>query len=320
MPKPKRYYLKQNEVDNMRIIQPNKVLVEITEKNEDKKTKSGIIMVSPTYRSIERPTMNPVDGHDDFLWRNSNKYGIVRQVPKQLKRYRNHLWSTTVEIQSGDKVWFDAMDGENCDTIITENSLYYLLDYFSLHVARRGDDVVMLNGYTLCTLVDDESSSVLAIKTGKKDARLGVLAYLGSCNKYYYGRLEDDEDLQVGQKVIFNLPPVMLESAYLSAFDGKTQYRISHRFNIVGYFDGDELKATKNHVVVKAEKDSHKGLIEIPAIYRKPNGFGTVIHTKCEDLNIGQKIKFLPKAGLKIEHNGEEFYIFHVDSILVKYL
>lgn len=315
MPKPKTYYLSNRDMSNFKLIAPNKVLIEITEKNEDRKTKSGIILVSPTYRNIERTSANPVDEVDWVLSQNANRYGVVRQVPKQLKRYRNHLWQTTVEVQEGDLVWFDFLTAENCDMIKTDTSLYYLMDYFELYVVKRGEDIICLNGYCLFETVEDEVKSKLAIKTGRKDARYGILKHKGSCNIYYHGNIADDEMLQVGHKCVFALPPVMLESGYHAVFGG--EYRISRRHNIMAYIDDNGLHATDKHVIVIADKDTHKGLIEIPAIYRKPNGNGVVYDAKGGGLKKGDKIKFIPTAGLKIDYKGDEYYVLHIDSVLV---
>jgi len=320
MPKFITYSLKQSEVDNMRLLAPNKVLIEIVERNVDRKTASGLILVSPTYRTIERTSANPTDPVDWVRSQNADRTGLVRGVPNQLVRKRNHLWKTTVETEVGDTVWFDFMTGENCDRIQTESKLYYLMDYFDLYAVRRGDEVIMLNGYCLFSPVKDDVKSSLAIDTGRMDARFGVAEYLGSYNEYYFAGLADDPMIQKGHKCVFSLPPVMLESEYMARFDGKKQYRISQRHNIMAYIDVD-IHATLNHVVIVPEYDTHKGGIEIPEPYRKPNGYGTVHSSRYikTGMKCGDRIQYLPQAGLMVEHEGGKYHVVHERDVLVTF-
>lgn len=320
MPNPKNYILKQSEVDAMRLISPNKVLIEIVEKNTERTTASGLIMVSPTYRSIARPSGAPVHETDWLLSQNAQRTGVIRQVPKSIKHERNHLWGTTVEVQEGDSVWFDYMMAENCDIINTEERLYYIMDYFDLHLVKRGDKVIMLNGYCLFSPVDVKIDSPLFVDFGKKDARYGIATHLGSINKYYHGGLVDDPNIQEGYKCIFKLPPVMLEDSYLAAFDGKNQYRISQRHNILAYIDENErLCATSGHAVIVPEYNTHIGSIEIPESLRKPSGIGRVHDPGTSDLQWLQTVQYLPGAGITIEHHAIKFLLVEERHILVTF-
>ena len=304
MPKPKKYNMTDAEVSDMKLISANRVLVCITQKNVDRVTPSGILMVSPT----------------DTDWQpevHADRWGEVVQIPNQLKREKTHLWNTDIDIQVGDTIWWDMMVSENADTITTETNTYLLLDYFSLHVVKRGDKVIPLNGYSMFTLVSDESKSEFAIKTGKKDARYGTLKYKAEINEYYFDELTDDDSVQVGDKCIFRNPPVLLESEYHAVFDGKEQYRISQLYNIVAYVRDDKLYPTVNHVIIEPDIPTHtKRGIEIPAPFRKPSGYGRVYDSGYHEIKDGDEVFYPPPACVTIEHDNKKLHIIHYNSII----
>ncbi len=303
MPKPKKYSLTEQEVNNMTLIANNKVLVKIEVKNTERKTKGGIIMIAETDTDWQKEI-------------HANRWGRVINVPKRLIKEKYHLWTTECELQRNDLVWFDVMISENCDTIITELFTYLLIDYFSLHVAKRGDEIIPLNGYQMFDVVADESESVLAIKTHKLDARYGVLKHKGSLNKYLYGGLDDDERIQVGDKCVFTLPPVMLESDYHAVFGEKL--RISQLYNICAFIHNDALHATINHIIIEPEIPTHRGGIEIPLHLRKPNGIGKIYNVNCPhtEMKIGDTVRYIPEACVTIDFNGQKLHICHQDYIL----
>lgn len=304
MQKNKIYYMSEADVREMRLVSNNKVLVCITDPIKNKKTESGIIMISETDMDWSPAT-------------HTNRVGVIIQQAMFLKKQPNHLWRTTVETEIGDKVWFDYMVTKNCDTIITETNEYKLLDYYDLIVAKRGEDIICLNGYCLFSLCRDEVKSVLAIDTGKYDARLGIMEYMGSCNGYYFDGIVDDDYLSIGDKCVFKLPPILLEDDYYACFNMKEKYRISQRYNVVAYYRDDVITPTVNHVLVEPEYDTHKGLIEIPDIYRKPNGCGRVEFSMIDGIHEGDRIKYFPSSCTTIEQEGKKYQIANAKDILV---
>lgn len=300
----KIYRMTEAEVNRMQLISPNKVLVKTIEKNIDKKTKSGIYLVSPT----------DTDWQPD---RHVERFGIIINQVSSLVKKRNQLWKTVLETECGDLCWYDYLTGSNCDTIITETNEYKLLDYYDLIVAKRGEDIICLNGYCLFSLCRDEVKSVLAIDTGKYDARLGIMEYMGSCNGYYFDGIVDDDYLSIGDKCVFKLPPILLEDDYYACFNMKEKYRISQRYNVVAYYRDDVITPTVNHVLVEPEYDTHKGLIEIPDIYRKPNGCGRVEFSMIDGIHEGDRIKYFPSSCTTIEQEGKKYQIANAKDILV---
>jgi co-chaperonin GroES (HSP10) len=280
----------------------NKVLVRIVQKNVDRRTKGGIYLISPTDTSWQP------DVHAD-------RWGKVVQVPSHLKTEKNHLWTTTCELQIGDLVWWDMMISESADTIITPTYTYLLLDYFCLHVAKSDNKITPINGYQMFTLVSDESTSPLAIKTGRSDARYGVLKHKGSLNKYLFDGCNDDERIQVGDKCVFKLPPIMLEAEYHAVFGEKL--RISQLYNISAFIHSGVLNASINHVVIEPVIGTHSGGIEIPLPFRKPTGIGTIYDVHCPDTELkkGMEVCYFAETATTIEFEGRKLQVCHKDYI-----
>jgi len=302
MPKPKVYTISDAEIRSMQLISNNNVLVRIVQKNVDRRTKGGIYLISPTDTDWQK------DVHAD-------RWGSVVKIPQYLKREKNHLWETTCELKVGDRVWWDSMVSENADTLITPTYTYLLLDYFSLHVAKRDDEIIPLNGYQMFDLVSDESSSVLAITTGRFDARYGVLKHKGSLNNYLFDGCNDDDRIQVGDKCVFKLPPIMLEAEYHAVFGEKL--RISQLYNISAFIHDGVLNASINHIVVEPVVDTHSGGIEIPLHLRKPSGMGTIYSVHCPETELvkGMEINYHATSATTIEFEGKKLQVLHKDYI-----
>lgn len=296
--------MSDKEVNSMKLISNNKVLVKIIQKNVDRRTKGGIWLISPTDTS-----WNP-DVH-------AQRWGRVIKVPNILKTQKGHLWETICELEKNDVVWFDPMISENSDTIVTEYFTYLLLDYFSLHVAKRGDKIIILNAYQMFDLVPDESSSKLAIKTGRFDSRLGILKHKGSLNKYLYDGIADDNRVNVGDKCIFKMPPIMLESEYHAVFGERL--RISQLYNISAFITNafEHLFATINHLIVEPEIETMRGGIEIPLPFRKATGIGKIYNVHCPGTGLeeGQTVCYFPQSATTITHDNKLYHIFHKDFV-----
>jgi co-chaperonin GroES (HSP10) len=281
-------------METFKLLAPNRVLIKIVEKNVDRKTPSGIIMISDT-------DWQPADHAD--------RYGVIVQLPAALKRERSHLWETSCEVLPGDTCWFDVMISENTDKIITETTEYILLDYFSLHIVKRGDDIICLNGYALFSPMKEETTSnIISINEDKYDARYGVLKHKGSVNTYLHGGLKDDENIQVGDICIFKSQPVMLESEYHARL--KDQYRISQLHNVVGYIRDGKLSPTINHVVVEPIMtfQTPSGIF-LPNV-KKADALGKVISSGCKEIHEGDTINYHHGSATKIEFEGKKHIIY----------
>jgi hypothetical protein len=130
--------ISQQEFDSMRLMN-NNVAIEITHRNAEEKTKSGIIIVQDpkmlTAHSVETAEMHDSSQHLD-------RWGIVAKLPSKLKFAQNSKtqgmdWDTDIEIQVGDLVWSDYYNLHHCPIFQVEEKQYWIVTYDCLIVAKR---------------------------------------------------------------------------------------------------------------------------------------------------------------------------------------
>ena len=161
----KVYKLTKEQVDSIDLLRnSNKVLVRIEEKNIEKKTDSGIYLISPTDTD-----WNPA-AHSD-------RYGVVYATPPSL-RFDNTpygmSWETHMELMVGDEVWFDFMDSENCVVLdCDDGNDYKLIEYENIYVARRDGELIPINGYCLFSDYTVKAKSKFDPTDGRVDPPFG---------------------------------------------------------------------------------------------------------------------------------------------------
>lgn len=248
----------------------------------------------------------------------ADRYGIVEAVPNRLKT-KGMMWDTDMELMRGDLVWYDYLMSLNSDSFFVDEVEYKLMQYEYLYVAKRGDDIVCLNGYCLFEPKEDvlKTNSNLIIVHEGKDIRLGKLIYKGNANRSYESEWVDDDSIEVGDMAVFSLPPIMLEAEYHSLFEGNKQYRISQRRYIYGYVRNGGLYPMKDCViVVPDEKKAFNGNVIIPEHLRKRTDYGTVY--KCGDgvIEEGSRVHYHGTSATYIEHEGKEYGLLRMSKIL----
>lgn len=281
------------------------MLIEIVHVNSKRVTKSGIIVVGDG-------DFNPAD--------HAQRVGVVRWVPEELNFKQTEV-HCDMELQVGDKIWFDYMTGLNCVQYDVDGVEYKFMNYSDLYVADRDGRKIMLNGYCLFELVDAESDSPLAIKTGKKDARYGICKYAGKPNKRYTNaEWQDDERVDVGSKVIFSMPPIMLEDSLHEEFAEGAKLRISQRRYVLGFEEDGEVYPTRGCVLIKpdAEAEVDENGFIIPVNYRKKSQFGEVLRVGGDFGLEGYRVHFHPSAATYIEQKGEQVCLLRQGSVTYK--
>lgn len=307
MPKPRIYYLDKETFSSLKpLSRHSSVLIKIVLKNEKRTTKSGIIVVGDV-------DFNPAE--------NAQRVGVVEWVPSYLN-YRETESETDMELEVGDRVWFDYMTGLNCVRFDVGGDEYKFMNYSDIYVADRDGKKIMLNGNCLFELVDDEVKSELAIKTGKKDVRYGICKYAGKPNKRYEGdKWVDDEEIVEGMKVIFGMPPVMLEDSLHEELEGGGKLRISQRRFLLGFEVDGEVYPTTGHVLIKPDPVDEKteSGIEIPVQFRKKKNVGEVLRVKgAQDLRAGDRIHFHPSSATYVKQGEEDVCLLRYDSLTHK--
>lgn len=237
--------IKKHEILGMRLMD-NKILVKPNrEMDELLLTEGNKIYIDPSFAQEKHvPTS-----------------GEVINVCKKLNDFQMH-WKTSIEVKSGDLVFYSFEAAYDClnDTgkifVDENNTKYFLLDYFDLFVAKRGEEIIPVNGYVLCEPVEEELTSKIQLPEFLKRTRsdkFGRVVYLGARNtEYYLGNgkkevrhdLKDCHEIAVGDVVLFDKNcdlPVEYDLHQSLAGRNKTFYRM-HRCYIKAIVQKDFLK------------------------------------------------------------------------------
>ena len=214
------------EVDDIRKYKPihNKVVVKQVTDNTVKHI-AGVEIVFPTHVRIGKVAA-----------RNAIRYGEVISVPdnfvsRSTGRYQTR-WDSRIEVQPGDIVWCESTGFHNAERLTDEQeNIYYIVDYQNLVVAKRGADVIMLNGRVLLEVIErsDESS----LRLTKEPSSICRVVHTGSDNSGYRFPGFEDPEIQVGDLVYVHPTKYFkLEDDLWKAFGG--DYRYTQKPNILG--------------------------------------------------------------------------------------
>lgn len=175
--------------------------------------------------------------------RTPNKLCFVKNTRSRVSMQ----WETEIEVLKGDIVWVRSLatignDQTNLTMFICEGDTYYLIKYQDFVVAKRGDEVICLNGYLLVHPNRDDYSEykyVYVPESIKKDAAVEtwIIKYSGNPNKNYRQGAKEDfsDELVLNQEVCLSKKrhPYPLENTLHSLFDGKEEYFFIQRADIV---------------------------------------------------------------------------------------
>ena len=207
----------REELNNMRCIS-NNVLIRVDHIANDKITLSGGQVL---YLDTEFQPDNAMNVVGTIMAQAEKIYYNKKDDPQ-----KSLGWLTTIETKVGDTVYMDycaiaqaygKLLHKRDESVVTdqvvmcEDEIYVFLNYGNLIFAKRGDEIVMLNGYVLCEPVQETTlkDTLLLqipdyIKTNKSN-RYGKVAYKGSLNRDYFDfdNSGDNFDVEVGDVVSF---------------------------------------------------------------------------------------------------------------------
>ena len=191
----------------------NKVIVKQVTDNTVKKV-AGAEIVFPTHVRIGKVAA-----------RNAVKYGEVVAVPEKFVarksgRYQTR-WDTEIEIKVGDIVWCESTAFHNSERLTDpEENLYYVIDYQSLIVAKRGTEVIMLNGRVLLDPLEPDYKGTIYIP--RESPSICKVIHSGSSNRNYIHKTFEDVDIEEGDLVYVPANQYFpLEDNIWRAFGGK---------------------------------------------------------------------------------------------------
>jgi hypothetical protein len=158
-----------------------------------------------------------------------------------------------MELKFGDKVYFHYLSCANAMKnnrfYECEGEYYILIQYHSMYVAKRGDDIVMLNGWMLMEpiYVDTFESSVITKTDMSKDktsSKYAKVSHIGNPVRNYL-RYKDVSELNIKVKAgdIVMYDPhsdIPLQYAFHADLDGKKRFFRMQRKDITGILTGTD--------------------------------------------------------------------------------
>lgn len=282
-PKEKIYRIDKSELEALQVVpESNSVMVRVPYYNRHQKTSSGLFIV----------------GDEDYKpATHAERWGYVYKVCSKLfydpPLINSMQWETEVEIQEGDEVWFNFNMALHAYTYICDNEIYKMLKYQDLYVARRGKEVIPLNGYVVLKEWKPPKKSVFLLEE-KADKRFAVVEHYGSCNKEYSNsHYSDDIQLGVGDRVLLEegTSLIPLEGGLHNTFRDD-QVFIQQRKRILAVVDSDSnvVRVNSNTLAVKVKKSSLlKAGVVLMRDYKNYR-IGEVKAAYCPDIPMGSTV------------------------------
>lgn len=205
------------------------VLCKRAKHNVDSITESGII------KTVE------ATNKDQFLYNNADRMVEIIKPPVMLTGDR---WGTEIEIQEGDIAWISYLDAINCPALSYKDEDYWIVNYKDLRVAKRGDQIIPLNGYIICREIKREHK-YLSHTVENVDKYYGEVLYVGKKNKSYpvprmQGNevvidnkdLDGNQDVNVGDIIYKSMGEsnhILLEDPYFTYFPEPNVFVLQRR-------------------------------------------------------------------------------------------
>jgi len=175
----------------------------------------------------------------DTTYKPEHHVEIINEVIAVPDRLSFKEWETEMELKVGDQVWVNYLSIMKGERVMVGDKTYILVPYEKIILAKRGDDIVMLNGYVLIEPVledggchrgdmsykelaelyasnpinsshdcigDDimkDTLTIIPIVKPKEFNDRGIVRYLGTPNKRYAEEHHsDDIDVNIGDMVV----------------------------------------------------------------------------------------------------------------------
>jgi hypothetical protein len=166
------------------------------------------------------------------------RHGKVVLLPDRLISWKENsramTWETDIDVRIGDTVWFYGITSQDCEKLSFQGKKLMVLSYEDLYLAKREEQVIMLNGNVLLEPII-KTVKALSYESNTTDHIFAKVAYIGKNNYEYEHDKEDCSDLKVGMTVILHGNSVRyLEQEPYLFFDGK-KYIICQNYEISGY-------------------------------------------------------------------------------------
>ena len=196
-------------------------------------------------------------------------------------------WCTTMELEVGDIAWIYPLQvvmNNNSKSIafMCGDQLYFKVGYGEFLVAKRGDEVIMLNGNVLLERISKEVECLDYIDSVY--TKKSIVRYAGAPNEYYYRRpYHDDQNIQVGCIVSDPLYVTYLESDLYAKFDNGKKYVVCKRKDILYYEKEESMSLEGKHfnigkvIVERKIREKDENGLFLPDDQRESKTCGIVV-------------------------------------------
>jgi hypothetical protein len=164
------------------------------------------------------------------------------KLPKELyfnlEDERSMPWKCDMPDILGWRVYTNPIESQNAVTLVCEGKCYKIIPFYDLYLAKKGDDVIMLNGNVLCTEIKRQALSSLDVTSEDKyEPDRAIVAFLGQPNECYQNPtyVEFTGELNVGDTILFDRKyrKIYLERlTYASKFSSTQLYLVVPRRRI----------------------------------------------------------------------------------------
>jgi co-chaperonin GroES (HSP10) len=148
------------------------------------------------------------------------------------------------EIEVGDRVFFSYFASLHGTDVWVRKELYRLIRYDGLVAAKRGNEVIILNGYVLLEAIEPKEKKEGIWSPAQVDRTRGVVRFMGQKRVYDHPKLTDEIEIEIGDTVLLrkDCPVVPMErQKYLATFEGGDKmYRRVKRGDIVAVINSFE--------------------------------------------------------------------------------
>jgi co-chaperonin GroES (HSP10) len=172
-------------------------------------------------------------------------------------------WHTRNVLKKGDFVVFtyeaaiyclDPLKGRHIYD--EENNQYLMIDYEDILSARRGGEIIGVNGFMLVEPITEQMISELKLPI-QKSVRYGRVAITAERNECYYAAgvkrtdvYDIHEEIKTGDIILFSkFSDIPLEYEVHRSIDGQKQYYRMQRRDILDIVNPDEITTAKISVV-----------------------------------------------------------------------
>lgn len=178
--------------------------------------------------------------------------GEVVKVPNRLifdlrSTRRTTEFDVDMELKVGDMAIYHYLIPENCikrgEYVQVADEIYFIVNYDQIFCAKRGDEVVMVNGFILVEPVVEDAftSSVIITPDSLKDKNSpieGIVRYIGAPVRNYLYELdikENADEPKVGDRIMFSQDSdIPLQYDLHASLEGKKMFFRMQRKDIFG--------------------------------------------------------------------------------------